>query len=409
MSDELNDIMTATHVYRTQLAEIERRNGSATQAVVDNPFKVNGEERQKLEKIDADLTAAEIRAHNRALEARLAKLEAMPTLESRAPRAGGDDAESQYAERFAKALFSGNRLAFERVIQERTNVTTGATNTASGVPVLWQDRIVEKINRFNIFRTVCPVRNVNSDQKIVVGGALPTAYKVAEAASITEDTTFAVANVDVLDINYGVYVPVSKQYANDAIGGLEYVSRKSGEALANLLESEYTNGAGGSGNMPGILSFGIGNGGDIGSTIADLTGDDLIDVAHTVLPQYRRGNVGYMMNDTVLKTVRKIKIASGSSEYVWKPPATYSDVRDGIPSTIYGFPVYVNQSMTNAAADKAIVFGNWDYYEIYDRDGGASIMIDPYTLAQTQMTRVIVNHRTYGVCTNVDAFAYLTV
>ena len=407
MSDELNEIMNATHVYRKQLADIERRNGTATQAVVDNPFKTTGEERQKLEKIDADLSAAEIRAQNRALEARLAKLEAMPTLESRAPRAGGDDAEAQYAERFAKALFSGNRLAFERVMQERANVTT--STAASSVPVLWQDRIVEKINRFNIFRTVCPVRNVNSDQKIVVGGALPTAYKVAEAASITEDAAFTVANVDVLDINYGVYVPVSKQYANDAIGGLEYVSRKAGESIANLLETEYTTGAGSSGNMPGILSFSIGNGGDIGATIADLNGDDLIDVAHTVLPQYRRGNVGYMMNDTVLKTVRKIKISSGSSEYVWKPPATYSDVRDGIPSTIYGFPVYVNQSMTNAAGDKAIVFGNWDYYEIYDRDGGVSIMIDPYTLAQTQMTRVIVNHRTYGVCTNVDAFAYLTV
>lgn len=407
MADELNDIMNATHIYRRQLAEIEKRNGIADQATVDNPFKTSGEERQKLEKIDADLSAAELRAQNRALEARLAKLEATPVLESRAPRAGGDDAESQYAERFSKALFSGNRIALERVMAERANVTTSTASSA--IPVLWQDRIVEKINRFNIFRSVCPVRNVTSDQKIVVGGALPTAYKVAEAASITEDGAFTIANVDVLDINYGVYVPVSKQYANDAIGGLEYVSRKSGEALANLLESEYTNGAGGSGNMPGILSFGIGNGGDIGTAIADLTGDDLIDVAHTVLPQYRRGNVGYMMNDTVLKTVRKIKIASGSAEYVWKPPATYSDVRDGIPSTIYGFPVYVNQSMTNAAADKAIVFGNWDYYEIYDRDGGASIMIDPYTLAQTQMTRVIVNHRTYGVCTNVDAFAYLTV
>lgn len=407
MSDELNDIMEATHVYRKQLAEIERRNGTATQAIVDNAFKTTGEERQKLEKIDADLTAAELRAQNRALEARLAKLEATPVLESRAPRAGGDDAEAQYAERFAKALFSGNRLAFERVMQERANVTTSTGSSA--VPVLWQDRIVEKINRFNIFRSVCPVRNVNSDQKIVVGGALPTAYKVAEAASITEDATFSIANVDVLDINYGVFVPVSKQYANDAIGGLEYVARKSGEAIANLLESEYTSGAGGSGNMPGILSFGIGNGGDIGATIADLTGDDLIDVAHTVGAQYRRGNVGYMMNDTVLKTVRKIKIASGSAEYVWKPPATYSDLREGIPSTIYGSPVYVNQSMTNAAGDKAIVYGNWDYYEIYDRDGGVSIMIDPYTLAQTQMTRIIVNHRTYGVCTNVDAFAYLTV
>lgn len=407
--EELDQILSTTHAYRKQLAEIERRNGSATQDVVDNAFKVNGEQRQALDRMDADLTAAELRAQAKALEARLSKLEAQPTLTSRSPSAPGADAEAQYAERFARALFSGNRLAFERVMAERTNVTTAATNSTSAIPTIWQDRIVERINQFNVFRSVCPVRNVVGDQKIVVGGALPTAYKVTEAAAVTEDTTFAVANVDVLDIMYGVYVPVSRQYQNDAIGGLEYVARKSGEALANLLETEYTTGAGGAGNMPGLLSFSIQNGGDIGSAIADLTGDDLIDVAHSILPQYRRGNVGYMMNDTVLRTVRKIKIASGSSEYIWKPPATYSDIRDGVPSTIYGFPVYVNQAMTNAAGDKAIVFGNWDYYEIYDRDGGASVMIDPYGLSTSFMNRVVVGHRTYGVCTNNLAFAYLTV
>lgn len=387
------------HVYRRAAESFEERTGLQA-------FKVethgNGEEKQLFARMDAALLASELVAQNKALEARLARLESQPTLE-RAHADGLADAEKRYAEAFGRALFSGNRVMLDKVMQERTSVTTATGAT----PTIWQDRIVEKINRMNVFRMVCPVRNVTGDQKIVIGGALPTAYKVAEAAPITEDTTYTVANVDVGDIAYGVFVPVSKQYASDAIGGLEYVARKAGEAIANKLEDEYTNGAGGAGNMPGINSYTLTNAGDIGTTLADISGDDLIDLEYSIAPQYRRGNVGYMMSDVAAKNIRKLKGAG--NEYLWKSPERYSDIRDGAPSTLNGYPVYINQAMPTTATNRGIVFGNWDFYEIYDRDGGVSVMIDPYTLANSLQTRVIVHHRTYGVCTNEAAFAYLTI
>lgn len=367
-----------------------------------------------LDQVESELSRSQIADKHAKREAELAK----PEFETRSGLKG-TDAETEYAKRFGEALFSGNRVALERVMSERTSIGTISSvnsNTIPAVPVTWQNRIVEKINQFNVMRSLCPVRNVVGDQKIVIGGGLPTAYKVTEGAAITEDDTFTVANKDVLDLTYAVYLPITKQYATDAIGGLDYVARKAGESLANKLEDEYTNGAGSSGNMPGIMSAGFTSYDTaLASTFSLATwaaqtnnkaSDDLIELAHTVLPQYRSGCV-YMMNDSVAKAIRKIK--DSTNAYIWKNPDRYSDVRDGMPSTIYGFPVYVNQKMTATTGDgnKFMTFFNPAYYEIYDRNGGVDVMIDPYGLSTSLMTRVVVSHRTYGVCTNTDAGSYL--
>lgn len=366
-----------------------------------------------LDQVESELSRSVANEKHAKREAELAK----PEFDTRGSLKGSD-AESEYAKRFGEALFSGNRVALERVMSERTDITTAATNTTKAIPTIWQNRIVEKINQFNVIRALCPVRNVVGDQKIVIGGALPTSYKVSEAAAITDDTTFAVSNVDVLDLTYACYLPITKQYQTDAIGGLEYVARKAGESLANKLEDEYTNGAGTSGNMPSIFS-GFTTTYDTGITTTftlaqwaakanNGASDDLIELAHTVKPQYRSGCV-YMMNDATAKTVRKLKDTTNA--YIWKTPDRYSDVRDGMPSTIYGFPVYINQAIATPAAnaDKFMAFFNPNYYEIYDRNGGVDVMIDPYGLSTSLMTRVVVSHRTYGVVTNVDAGAVMTL
>lgn len=369
----------------------------------------------ELDQVESELTRFTASEKLARKEAELAK----PEFDTRGKMAK-NTLDSDLSKRFGEALFSGNRVALERVQNEmRTSAATLSSinsNTSPAIPVEWQNRIVERINQFNIMRTLCPVRNVLGDQKIVVGGALPTSYKVTEGGSITEDATFAVSNVDVLDLTYACYVPVTKQYQTDAIGGLDYIARKAGESLANLLENEYTNGDGAAGNMPGIQSAGftsVDSGTPSTYTLAlwlaqsaSGAADDLIDLAHTVKPQYRSGCV-FMMNDTVAKGIRKLK--DSQNNYLWKNPERYSDIRDGMPSTIYGFPVYINQTMTATTGDgnKFITFFNPNYYEIYDRNGGVDVMIDPYSLSQSLTTKVIVSHRTYGVCTNTEAGAYL--
>ena len=415
MSSELFDKRNKlTYDLRQALDKWESDNNKPTS---DFDLRSNSLIKEQVERIEKELDQVEAQLARGLKNETLAKREAELSKPQFERKASFIKTEDDYTTRFAKELFTGNRIGLDRVMNERTALTTGATNVSSAIPTEWQNRIVEKINQFNIMRSICPVRNVVGDQKIVIGGALPTAVKMTEGSAITEDTTHAVSNVDILDLTYGCFVPVSKQFATDAIGGLEYVARKAGEAIGNKLEDEYTNGLGTSGNMPGLLAetftaSAVDSGGANLAAWVALTSqgaaDSLIDLAHSVPAQYRSGGA-YMMSDTIAKTVRKLK--GGDGQYLWKNPENYSDIRDGMPSTIYGFPVYINNTMETApaAGETFAIFGNFGYYEIYDRDGGPQVFIDPYGLSTALTTRVVVSHRTYGKCTNLDAFARLTI
>jgi HK97 family phage major capsid protein len=63
-------------------------------------------------------------------------------------------------------------------------------------------------------------------------------------------------------------------------------------------------------------------------------------------PQYRTGpKCAYMMHDSIMaKVFRKVKAVSGGT-YIWEPSQQV-----GQPDTIYGKPVYYNQSMTSAGS-----------------------------------------------------------
>lgn len=406
--DELDNILGKVHEYRKTLAQVEERNGSANQATIDNPLKTSGEQREKIERIDADLSAIENAAQLRALTERLAKLEAQPQFVARGATVRTNDQDSEYAEQFARTLFSLNRRAFERLQEQRTTVSTGTSNAP--IPVEWQNRIVEKLQQISVMRTLCPVRTVAADQRIAIGNALPTTYKVTEGATITEDTTNSFGSVVSVDTYmYANHVPLTKQYEMDAIGGRDYIVRKCGESLALKIEDEYTNSA----SSPTGLLTAITAGQKIAATgtaatVADIDGDNIIDCVHKVKPQYRQGaRWSIMLADDCLKAIRKLKLTSG--EYIWKVSDNYSDIRDGVPGTIYGVPYRINQYVPIAtAANLAFVVGNFEYFEIYDR-GPAEIMIDPYSLATSLKTNVIMSMRTEGVCVNTDAFAAISL
>jgi HK97 family phage major capsid protein len=101
------------------------------------------------------------------------------------------------------------------------------------------------------------------------------------------------------------------------------------------------------------------------ATSATINFDDIINLMHQPPPQYRQGNTAFMCNDTVIKTLRKVK-ATSAGTYIWEPSQQV-----GQPDTIYGKPVYYNQSMTTAvtAGVYPMLYGNMDYFWIGDRAG----------------------------------------
>ena len=423
MSDELNDIMHATHVYRKQLADIERRNGTATQAVVDNPFKTTGEERQKLEKIDADLSAAELRAQLKATEARLAKLEATPVLESRAPRANGIGTDGEaYAARWLKAMVSGDRA-------ELRAMSTGTTNAP--IPVDMERRIINKMYQASVIRQLATVQTIDSDRQITVEASQPAAALVAEAGAITP-ADFTFDRVTVNPYKFVVASKMSQEYIDDSIGNagigsiLNWVADRFGVAMARETEEYYTIGTGSSQpqgigdttstawastNTGRIINQGVGLTED--QTVSNISADNVIDLVHAVPVAYRTGRFAILTSDAAVKAIRKLK---ANNEYIWLPGGAGNNqgITVGAPGTIYGVPYYVNEWMPSTAAQTTtgadvrgsalVIAGNWEYFGIFDRTGIQS-MIDPYSAASTLETTMYMWMRTDSKILLPEAFA----
>jgi HK97 family phage major capsid protein len=416
MSDELNELNQITHQYRKSLDAFERRTGLAPQMV---DTRGAGEEREKFARMDADLTAIELMAQNKALEARLAKLEAEPTLDSRAarPRTSGnpsDPSSPEFAARWLKALAKGDAIEFR-------DLSLGSSNAA--IPTDLERRIVEKKQMVGVIRGLATVTRINSNRNLAIENALPTSAWVAEAGGQTAtDPTFS-TQVQIRPRALRCSTILSQQFIEDAIGtgdigsGMDYVARKMAISMALKEEEAFTIGNPGAGvpEPDGLCRNGgtVAQGIDLGSgaALTTTTFDQVIDAAHTVAPEYRSGaQVSWLISDAFLRHIRKLRSGSSPSDYLWLPagaPNTNA-LTSGVPGTIYGFPYRVGKYVPIATADNNVfaIFGNFEYYEIFDRVGVTALM-DPYSLQANLQTRLNVYQRLDAKITLPEAFAYI--
>lgn len=427
--DTVNEFENLTHAYRKQLAEIERRHGKADQATVDDPFKTNGEQRQAIERMDADLTALEYRAQAKQLEERLAKLERQPVHEVRAPKgaAAARDLESaEYSQRWFKAMMLGDQA-------EIRAMSTSTTNAA--VPTDMERRIINRMYQASVLRQISNVTTIDSKRTITIEASSPSASIIAEAGPVTPaDFTFAA--VSVAPVTYRASTTMSQQFIEDSIGtngigsAVEWATERLGVALARGSDQGYTIGdptaspvepqgiaatkstSWASTNSGRIINQGVALTED--DTVADITADNVIDCVHAVPPQYRSGDrFRILLSDACLKAVRKLKDTAGY--YVFSPAAAVPQTNVvGLPGTIYGVPYAVSAYLPSTAAQTGtganvrgsalFIAGNFEYFGIFDRTGITS-MIDPYTASVNLQTTLHVYLRTDSKILLPEAFA----
>jgi HK97 family phage major capsid protein len=411
--DELNDMQNTVHEYRKALDAFARRTGAATQTV---EVRGSGEEREKIARMDADLTAIEERAQLQSLQARLAKLEAQPVFESRAPKAAqlgdaNDRGSEAYAQRWLNAVVRGDNAEMRAL----------ATSTSgAAIPTDLERRIINKLQQTNVLRSMCPISTIDSKRTISVENGLPTTDLVAEAGAITAtDPTFSTA-ISVVPYKYVTAVKMSQEFIEDAIGnggigsGLQYVADKCGLSIGLKQEDAYTTGTNSSqpegiaGSSAQTKLSGASQVTDLGgAAVTTVTGDNLIDTVHLVPPQYRSSpRFSWLISDTLLKTVRKIKV--NTTDYVWKV-GNEGGIANGAPGTIYGVPYRIGQYVPTATTNNNVfaVVGDFNYFEIFDRTGMTSMM-DPYSAAANHQTTMYVYTRTDSKITLASAFAAIT-
>ena len=87
-----------------------------------------------------------------------------------------------------------------------------------------------------------------------------------------------------------------------------------------------------------------------------------MDLFYSLRAPYRRSAV-FIMNDSTVKALRKLK--NGSGDYIWQPSVTA-----GTPDTILNRPVYTSPFVpVLGSGAKPILFGDMNYYWVADREG----------------------------------------
>jgi HK97 family phage major capsid protein len=233
------------------------------------------------------------------------------------------------------------------------------TNTAGGytVPPGFLQRITDAMKAFGGMLEVANVINTDSGQPLVWPTADDTgnigAILAENTAAPTQDVTFGQKTLSAY-MYTSKMVAVSYQLLNDTAFDLNaWLPEKFAQRLGRAINAHFTNGTGGGTQPTGLVpNLAIGKTGATGQTLT-VTGDDLIDLIHSIDPAYRNGRGQFMMNDSSVKVVRKLKDTTG--QYLWQP-----GLNQGTPDTILGYPVQINQDMPVMAANaKSIAFGDF--------------------------------------------------
>jgi len=113
--------------------------------------------------------------------------------------------------------------------------------------------------------------------------------------------------------------------------------------------------------------------GHASSWAASSPSDYLIDLVHSLKRQYRAG-ASFIMNDTTLGSIRKLK--DGQGNYLWG--MTRETFMAGAVGTLLGYPVVTDDFMADIGANAyPIAFGDFKQaYYVIDRKG-VSVLRDP--------------------------------
>ena len=335
--------------------------------------ELSGEETQTYERleaeVDADTKQIDLRERHTQRGAGFNRVESDPIVNpGNEERENGTDADEEYGTAFRSYLRGGvqqldpeQRKVLARGFNADPEIRAQSvgTTTAGGylVPPGFRDEFIKTMKDFGSVQRVAQVITTDTGNPL----QWPTMNDTAQVgALLAENVQFAEQDVAVGTATLDAYVYYSKltrsslQLVQDSAFDVEGTVRDAhAERVGRITNQHFTTGTG-TAQPDGIVT-----GAAAGVTLAtgnttSITSDGLIDLVHSVDPAYRRSpRARFMLGDTALKTIRKLKDSNGL--YLWQP-----SVQDGVASSLFGYPYEINVDMADPAASvKSVLFGDF--------------------------------------------------
>jgi HK97 family phage major capsid protein len=265
---------------------------------------------------------------------------------------------NEYKQAFWKAMRNKNSYDVQNALEIGTDSEGGYL-----VPDEFERTLIESLQEENIFRSIAKVITTSTgDRKIPVVASKGTASWVDEEGPISESDD-AFTQVSIGAYKLATMIKVSEELLNDSVFNLEnYIAKEFARRIGAKEEEAFFTGDG-SGKPTGI--FNSTGGADLGITTSTATSiklDEVIDLFYSLKSPYRKKAI-FIMNDSTVKAIRKLK--DGNGQYLWQPSATA-----GQPDTILNRPVKTSSYVPTIEAEaKTIAFGDFGYYWVADRQG----------------------------------------
>ncbi len=299
-----------------------------------------------------------------AMDAEMAKPVNTPIMTRPQARTPKEEKTGRASDAYKKAFWAQTRARHDMTPEMRNTLREGA-DTEGGylVPDEYENTLVQGLTENTVIRAHAHVITTSSGlHKIPVVASHGSAAWIDEEGAYTEsDESFGQVQLDAHKV--GTVIKVSEELLNDSAFNLEsYIASEFVRRIGDKEEEAFLTGNG-TGKPLGILA--ATGGGQVGVTAAkanEITADELIDLFYSLKAPYRK-NAVWILNDTTIKLIRKLK--DGSGQYLWQPA-----IKDGEVGTILGRPYFTSPYAPQAEAGaKSVIFGDLSYYWIGDRQG----------------------------------------
>ncbi len=270
------------------------------------------------------------------------------------------------------------------------------------VPEQYYAEVVRGLKDASIIRAAgARVIQMTSDTMEVPTMTQSTAAVIVDEEGNYSEVDPSFGHVTFTPFKFTKLVKVSEELAADAAFDLwgQVLAPDFTQAFAAAENTYFTTGDGTTGPQ------GVVTGASTGVTAAAtnaITADEIIDLYFSLNHLYR-GRAVWMMNDAVLKYVRKLQDDTGN--YLWSP-----GLQSGQPDMLLGRPVITNNSMaaTLQANAKVILFGDFSYYWIGQR---AAMTVDrnPFLYMYTGQIGYFARMRLDGNVMLQEAFKLLVM
>ena len=323
---------------------------------------VSAEDTATYDKMEADVVALgkEIERLERqaAIDLELAKPTSQPITNQPGSGMKEDKKSGRASDAYRKAFWDSIR---KRNYFDVQNTLSIGTDNEGGylVPDEYEQRLIDALQEQNFFRQLATVITTSSgDRNIPVVSSHGEAAWMDESGLYTEsDDSFGLISLGAYKL--GTAIKVSDELLNDSVFDLEgYIATEFTRRIGAKEEEAFLVGDG-TKKPTGVF---VSAQNSVTTSGTSITFDDVMDLYHSLRVPYRK-NAVWLLNDTTVKALRKVK--DGNGNYIWQP-----SVQAGEPDTILNRPYYTSSFVPDlAAGNKVMAFGDFSYYWIADRQG----------------------------------------